>query len=49
MPNPLVKYPRLIVSGRTHARVTRLAKRQKVTIAKLSNQIVIAGLKALGL
>jgi hypothetical protein len=41
-------YPRLYVSDKTHARVARIAKKQKTTIKAISDKIVIAGIRILG-
>lgn len=43
-----MKYPRITVSEKVHARVARVAKKQKTTIKDLGDKIVLAGLKALG-
>ena len=43
-----MKYPRVYVSERTHARVAKTAKKQGKTMKQLGDKIVIAGLKALG-
>lgn len=43
-----VKYPRVIVSGRTHAKITSIAKKEKRSMRSVSNEVIIAGLKALG-
>lgn len=43
------KYPRLYVSPQTHARVARIAKKQKTTAKALGDKIARAGIKALGL
>lgn len=42
---PLRKY--LSVSGRTHEKVARLAKKKRLTMATMSNKLVLAGIKAL--
>lgn len=44
-----MKYPRVVVSERVHARVLKAAKKQKKTMKSLGDKIVLAGLKALGL
>lgn len=43
-----IKYPRVCVSARTHARVKRAAKKLDKDMKDIGNAIVIEGLKALG-
>lgn len=41
----VAKYPRIIVSGTTHAKVMKAAKKAGRAVG---NEVVLAGLKALG-
>lgn len=43
-----MKYPRVNISERVHARVLRASKKQGKPMNKLGDKIVTAGLKALG-
>ena len=43
-----MKYPRVVVSEKVHARVARVAKKQKTTMKAISDKVIIAGLKVLG-
>lgn len=47
-PTPIVKYPRVICSAATHARVQKAAKKLGKDMSKIGDNIVRAGLKALG-
>ena len=43
-----VKFPRVYVSAATHVRVQKVAKKLGKDMKEIGNNIVIAGLKALG-
>lgn len=43
-----LKYPRLYVSNKILKRVKRYAKKEGVSLVKVSDKVVIAGLKSLG-
>lgn len=43
-----MKYPRIYVSEKVHAKVLRAAKKQKKSMKDMGDEIVLAGLRALG-
>jgi len=43
-----LKYPRLYVSNAVLKRVKRYAKKQGVSLKKISDKVAIAGLRSLG-
>ena len=43
-----VKYPRVYVSAKLHARVARAAKKEGATMKVMGDEVVKAGLKVLG-